>query len=547
MSELAGDAAQSDFWGETLDFLYSQGQVGNFELALLKQAKNLGLNGNTVVLTVPGEMVKTLIETKLREGIVEQFNAKLGIESTNLLVMIDESLLDAPKENPASAAPLNSSLKAGDGLDPGNAGTGPSADSATPTGATTSTGENPANLGTNLGTKNTKLSGGANTTGNPNNPTASASTPATAAIATAQTHRATATSTQSPSTRTANGLNPRYTFDSFVIGSSNSFTAAAAEAVVVNPAQTYNPLFIYGGPGLGKTHLLHAIGNYALVLNPKARVQYVSSEAFTNEFINAVAGAALNSFKAKYREVDYLLIDDIQFLKGKKGTLEEFFHTFNTLHTAGKQVVITSDVPPKELDDFEERLISRLEWGLLTDIQPPNLETRIAILRKKARQEGMVIPDEVTQWIASNVFSNIRELEGALIRVTAFSSLSGQPVTLRSAQEILRDFVTGKNSREITPKMIIEFTAKYFGIQAEEIMSPDRSRTVVGPRQVAMYLCRELTDLSLPKVGEAFGGRDHTTVMHAVKKIAKSMNEDSATYDSVTEITNDIRRTVREN
>lgn len=547
MSELAGDAAQSDFWGETLDFLYSQGQVGNFELALLKQAKNLGLNGNTVVLTVPGEMVKTLIETKLREGIIEQFNAKLGIESTNLLVMVDESLLDAPKENPASAAPLNSPLKAGDGLDPGNAGTGPSADSATPTGATTSTGDNPANLGMNLGTENTKLSGGADTTGNPNNPTASASTPATAAIATAQTHSATATSTQSPSNRTANGLNPRYTFDSFVIGSSNSFTAAAAEAVVVNPAQTYNPLFIYGGPGLGKTHLLHAIGNYALVLNPKARVQYVSSEAFTNEFINAVAGAALNSFKAKYREVDYLLIDDIQFLKGKKGTLEEFFHTFNTLHTAGKQVVITSDVPPKELDDFEERLISRLEWGLLTDIQPPNLETRIAILRKKARQEGMVIPDEVTQWIASNVFSNIRELEGALIRVTAFSSLSGQPVTLRSAQEILRDFVTGKNSREITPKMIIEFTAKYFGIQAEEIMSPDRSRTVVGPRQVAMYLCRELTDLSLPKVGEAFGGRDHTTVMHAVKKIAKSMNEDSATYDSVTEITNDIRRTVREN
>lgn len=547
MSELAGDAAQSDFWGETIDFLYSQGQVGNFELALLKQARNLGLNGNTVVLTVPGEMVKTLIETKLREGIVEQFNAKLGIESTNLLVMIDESLLDAPKENPAGAAPLNPPLKAGDGLDPGNAGTRPSPDSATPTGATTSTGDNPANLGTNLGTENTKLSGGANTTGNPNNPTASASTPATAAIATAQTHSATATSTQSPSTRTANGLNPRYTFDSFVIGSSNSFTAAAAEAVVVNPAQTYNPLFIYGGPGLGKTHLLHAIGNYALVLNPKARVQYVSSEAFTNEFINAVAGAALNSFKAKYREVDYLLIDDIQFLKGKKGTLEEFFHTFNTLHTAGKQVVITSDVPPKELDDFEERLISRLEWGLLTDIQPPNLETRIAILRKKARQEGMVIPDEVTQWIASNVFSNIRELEGALIRVTAFSSLSGQPVTLRSAQEILRDFVTGKNSREITPKMIIEFTAKYFGIQAEEIMSPDRSRTVVGPRQVAMYLCRELTDLSLPKVGEAFGGRDHTTVMHAVKKIAKSMNEDSATYDSVTEITNDIRRTVREN
>lgn len=547
MSELTGDAAQSDFWGETLDFLYSQGQVGNFELALLKQAKNLGLNGNTVVLTVPGEMVKTLIETKLCEGIIEQFNAKLGIESTNLLVMIDESLLDAPKENPASAAPLNSPLKAGDGLDPVNAGTRPSPDSATPTGATTSTGGNPANLGTNLGTENTKLSGGANTTGNPNNPTASASTPTTAAIATAQTHSATATSTQSPSTRTANGLNPRYTFDSFVIGSSNSFTAAAAEAVVVNPAQTYNPLFIYGGPGLGKTHLLHAIGNYALVLNPKARVQYVSSEAFTNEFINAVAGAALNSFKAKYREVDYLLIDDIQFLKGKKGTLEEFFHTFNTLHTAGKQVVITSDVPPKELDDFEERLISRLEWGLLTDIQPPNLETRIAILRKKARQEGMVIPDEVTQWIASNVFSNIRELEGALIRVTAFSSLSGQPVTLRSAQEILRDFVTGKNSREITPKMIIEFTAKYFGIQAEEIMSPDRSRTVVGPRQVAMYLCRELTDLSLPKVGEAFGGRDHTTVMHAVKKIAKSMNEDSATYDSVTEITNDIRRTVREN
>ena len=340
------------------------------------------------------------------------------------------------------------------------------------------------------------------------------------------------------------GLNPMYTFESFVIGSSNSFTAAAAESVVVSPAQAYNPLFIYGGSGLGKTHLLHAIGNYALELYPQAKVRYVSSEEFTNDFINAIATQTFPELQAKYREVDFLLIDDIQFLQGKEQTLEEFFHTFNTLHTARKQVVITSDVPPKELKSFEERIKSRLEWGLLTDIQPPNLETRIAILRRKSAQEDLQgYDDAVLEYIASNISSNIRELEGALLRVTAYAALSGGgSVSLDTAKEILRDFITGRNTRDITPQMIIEQTAQYFGLEVDEIMSTDRSRTVVNSRQVAMYLCRELTELSLPKVGEAFGGRDHTTVMHAVKKIEKTINEDSQTYQSITEITNQIRR-----
>ena len=342
------------------------------------------------------------------------------------------------------------------------------------------------------------------------------------------------------------GLNPTYTFDSFVIGSSNSFTAAAAESVVASPAKAYNPLFIYGGPGLGKTHLLHAIGNYALELYPDSKVKYISSEEFTNEFINAIASQTFAEFQARYREVDFLLIDDIQFLAGKEQTLEEFFHTFNTLHTAQKQVVITSDVAPKELKGFEERVRSRLEWGLMADIQPPSLETRIAILRRKAQAGNMQMPDDVAEFIASNVDSDIRALEGALIRVTAYWSLNHVPATIETAKLAIRDLMTGKGAKEITPEMIIDCTAQYFSLTSEDLLSANRSRTVVGPRQIAMYLCRELTDLSLPQVGAAFGGRDHTTVMHANKKVAASMKEDTQTFKSVSDISDAVRRATRE-
>lgn len=342
------------------------------------------------------------------------------------------------------------------------------------------------------------------------------------------------------------GLNPTYTFDSFVIGSSNSFTAAAAESVVASPAKAYNPLFIYGGPGLGKTHLLHAIGNYALELYPESKVKYISSEEFTNEFINAIASQTFADFQARYREVDFLLIDDIQFLAGKEQTLEEFFHTFNTLHTAQKQVVITSDVAPKELKGFEERVRSRLEWGLMADIQPPSLETRIAILRRKAQAGNLQMPDDVAEFIASNVDSDIRALEGALIRVTAYWSLNHVPATIETAKLAIRDLMTGKGAKEITPEMIIDCTAQYFALKPEDLLSANRSRTVVGPRQIAMYLCRELTDLSLPQVGAAFGGRDHTTVMHANKKVAASMKEDTKTFKSVSDISDAVRRATRE-
>lgn len=342
------------------------------------------------------------------------------------------------------------------------------------------------------------------------------------------------------------GLNPTYTFDSFVIGSSNSFTAAAAESVVASPAKAYNPLFIYGGPGLGKTHLLHAIGNYALELYPESKVKYISSEEFTNEFINAIASQTFADFQARYREVDFLLIDDIQFLAGKEQTLEEFFHTFNTLHTAQKQVVITSDVAPKELKGFEERVRSRLEWGLMADIQPPSLETRIAILRRKAQAGNLQMPDDVAEFIASNVDSDIRALEGALIRVTAYWSLNHVPATIETAKLAIRDLMTGKGAKEITPEMIIDCTAQYFALKSEDLLSANRSRTVVGPRQIAMYLCRELTDLSLPQVGAAFGGRDHTTVMHANKKVAASMKEDTQTFKSVSDISDAVRRATRE-
>ena len=338
-------------------------------------------------------------------------------------------------------------------------------------------------------------------------------------------------------------LNPKYLFETFVIGSSNRFAHAAAVAVAEAPAKAYNPLFIYGESGLGKTHLLHAIGHYARSLYPGTRVRYVSSEEFTNEFINSIRDDKGDGFRQRYRDMDILLVDDIQFLQSKESTQEEFFHTFNTLHNANKQIVISSDRPPKQLVTLEDRLRNRFEWGLTTDVQPPELETRIAILRKKALQEQLNAPPEVLEFIASRISRNIRELEGALIRVTAFASLNRAPVDLQLAEIVLKDLVPGGEEAgpEITAQVIMQQTAAYFGLSVDDLCGSSRSRVLVTARQIAMYLCRELTDLSLPKIGAQFGGRDHTTVMHADRKIRTMMAERRSIYNQVTELTNRIK------
>jgi len=337
-------------------------------------------------------------------------------------------------------------------------------------------------------------------------------------------------------------LNAKYSFDNFVIGSSNRFSHAAAVAVAEAPAKAYNPLFIYGGSGLGKTHLLHAIGHYAISLFKGCRMRYVSSEEFTNDFINAIANNRAPEFQARYREVDILLIDDIQFLQGKDSTQEAFFHTFNTLHDHNKQVVVTSDLPPKQLTGFEDRMRSRFEWGLITDVQAPDLETRIAILRKKAASERIDINDDVVELMASKVSSNVRELEGALIRVTAFSNLNKAPISMELARTVLKDLVLTEDTNVVSPVDIISITATFYQLTVDDLYGSSRSQTIALARQVAMYLSREMTNLSLPKIGQLFGNRDHTTVMYANKKISELMKERRSIYNQVTELTSRIKQ-----
>ncbi|MGY6499216.1 MAG: chromosomal replication initiator protein DnaA [Microcella sp.] len=340
-------------------------------------------------------------------------------------------------------------------------------------------------------------------------------------------------------------LNDKYSFDNFVIGGSNRFAHAAAVAVAEAPAKAYNPLFVYGESGLGKTHLLHAIGHYAENLYPGIRVRYVSSEEFTNDFINSIANNRASLFQSRYREIDILLIDDIQFLQGKDSTQEAFFHTFNTLHDHNKQVVITSDLPPKHLTGFEDRMRSRFEWGLITDVQAPDLETRIAILRKKAQNDRLQVRDDVLEYMASKVSSNIRELEGTLIRVTAFANLNRTPVDLQLVQTVLKDLITLDEDNVIAPVDIINHTAAYFKLTVDDLYGSSRSQAVATARQIAMYLCRELTNLSLPKIGQLFGNRDHTTVMYANKKISELMKERRSIYNQVTELTSRIKQNHR--
>ncbi len=353
--------------------------------------------------------------------------------------------------------------------------------------------------------------------------------------ASGEDHSATSSPPRSPS------FHPKYSFDSFVIGSSNRFAHAAALAVAEGPAQAYNPLFIYGGAGLGKTHLLHAIGRYVLEFHPRLTIRYISTEQFTNEFVFALQRRTIPVFHGRYRAADVLLIDDIQFLEGKEGIQEEFFHTFNALHPTS-QIVITSDRPPKKIATLEERLRTRFEWGLITDIQPPDLETRLAILRTKNESEGLGAPPDVMEFIAGRIQTNIRELEGALIRVAAYASLTRSEMTLGLAQDVLRSLLAHTGEARVTPDLAISVTADYFDVTPEEIRSPNRSRPLVTARQMAMYLCRELTDLSLPNIGERFGGRDHSTVLYATNKVREQLRADQGCYEQVRELTARIRQ-----
>jgi chromosomal replication initiator protein len=484
-------------WHNTLTTLDTDG-LPPAQRAFLRQAKFVGLLEQTALLAVPDEFTKDIVETRVRQEVVSALSSQLGFE-IRLAVTIDPVLRaeNQPEHQPEPE-------EAGD---------------------LASLAELEADESPDLSSPFSTFRA-ATTTGS-------------------QSGRPRIADREATAVEVAR-LNPKYTFDTFVIGASNRFAHAAAVAVAEAPAKAYNPLFVYGQSGLGKTHLLHAIGHYARNLYPNVRVRYVNSEEFTNDFINSIRDDKSSAFQSRYRNVDVLLIDDIQFLQGKVQTQEEFFHTFNTLHNANKQVVITSDLPPKHLSGFEARMRSRFEWGLLTDVQPPDLETRIAILRKKAIQEKMTTPDEVLEFIASRISTNIRELEGALIRVTAFASLNRQSVDLNLAEIVLKDNFPDDQSNQITSATIMAQTAAYFGLSMEEMCGASRSRALVTARQTSMYLCRELTELSLPKIGQLFGGRDHTTVMHAERKIRQLMSERRATYNQVTELTNRIRNQSRD-
>jgi len=564
----------AEVWARSLDELATM-QIEPHQRAWLKLTRPLGLVENTALIATPNEFVKEQLETRLRALITHALSRELG-RSIQLAVTVDPTAITGAPAFPA--APADPGLAAGQeghAAMPGTLG-GPT-DGRVPRapdplhdrGSLGSPGSPGAtgSLGTTGG-----LPGGAEAgngpgdgqlglAGHPGLATPAAQAPGYPsarpglapvdgaplggpfdALAGRPQHPGPLPGAPRP---TQARLNPKYTFETFVIGSSNRFAHAAAVAVAEAPAKAYNPLFVYGDSGLGKTHLLHAIGHYAQSLYHGVKVRYVSSEEFTNDFINMIRDGKQDGFRRRYRDVDVLLVDDIQFLENKEGTQEEFFHTFNTLHNASKQIVISSDRAPKRLVTLEDRLRSRFEWGLITDVQPPELETRIAILRKKAVQEGLNAPPEALEYIASRISTNIRELEGALIRVTAFASLNRQSVDLQLAEIVLKDLIPEAQGPEITAATIMGQTASYFGLSIDDLCGTSRSRVLVTARQIAMYLCRELTDLSLPKIGQQFGGRDHTTVMHADRKIRNLMAERRSIYNQVTELTNRIKQQAR--
>ena len=515
----------AEVWARSLDGLADL-QIQPHQRAWLKLTRPLGLVENTALIATPNEFVKEQLETRLRVLVTQALSQQLG-RDIQLAVTVDPAPQAAmpgsgPGQDlgPGTPEPPAPHLQgvglhevgrqglAGPQVAEGDLGPGPAAPHAHPAhdGGVPNAGEH-----------------GRQDQGRPGGPGG----------------------IQPAARLGGTRLNSKYTFETFVIGSSNRFAHAAAVAVAEAPAKAYNPLFVYGDSGLGKTHLLHAIGHYAQTLYSGLKVRYVSSEEFTNDFINMIRDGKQDGFRRRYRDVDVLLVDDIQFLENKEGTQEEFFHTFNTLHNASKQIVISSDRAPKRLVTLEDRLRSRFEWGLLTDVQPPELETRIAILRRKAIQEGLNAPPEVLEYIASRISTNIRELEGALIRVTAFASLNRQSVDLQLAEIVLKDLIPEAQGPQITAATIMGQTASYFGLSIDDLCGTSRSRVLVTARHIAMYLCRELTDLSLPKIGQQFGGRDHTTVINADRKIRSLMAERRSIYTQVTELTNRIKQQAR--
>ena len=506
----------AEVWARSLDGLADL-QIQPHQRAWLKLTRPLGLVENTALIATPNEFVKEQLETRLRALITQALSQQLG-RDIQLAVTVDP----APQATmPASGEDLGAEPQA-----PRLAGLAgpqvPEPDLGSPLGSPASA----PHAHPSHDAPGEPAPGVLGVHADPGRPGGPGGMPQAPRLG---------------GTR----LNSKYTFETFVIGSSNRFAHAAAVAVAEAPAKAYNPLFIYGDSGLGKTHLLHAIGHYAQTLYSGLKVRYVSSEEFTNDFINMIRDGKQDGFRRRYRDVDVLLVDDIQFLENKEGTQEEFFHTFNTLHNASKQIVISSDRAPKRLVTLEDRLRSRFEWGLLTDVQPPELETRIAILRRKAIQDTLNVPPEVLEYIASRISTNIRELEGALIRVTAFASLNRQSVDLQLAEIVLKDLIPEAQGPQITAATIMGQTASYFGLSIEDLCGTSRSRVLVTARHIAMYLCRELTDLSLPKIGQQFGGRDHTTVINADRKIRSLMAERRSIYTQVTELTNRIKQQAR--
>jgi len=539
------EADLAEVWARSLEELATM-QIEPHQRAWLKLTRPLGLVENTALIATPNEFVKEQLETRLRALITHALSRELG-RSIQLAVTVDPTAITA-----STAFPAEPPAAGGDGQGAGPPGLG-STEGSPPVGQSPT--ENAARDGNGRPMIPAPSPGYADQASSPpaGSPDGGAAIrPGGPALGGpfdplgSRPHAAGPPGALPGTPRpTQARLNPKYTFETFVIGSSNRFAHAAAVAVAEAPAKAYNPLFIYGDSGLGKTHLLHAIGHYAQSLYHGVKVRYVSSEEFTNDFINMIRDGKQDGFRRRYRDVDVLLVDDIQFLENKEGTQEEFFHTFNTLHNASKQIVISSDRAPKRLVTLEDRLRSRFEWGLITDVQPPELETRIAILRKKAVQEGLNAPPEALEYIASRISTNIRELEGALIRVTAFASLNRQSVDLQLAEIVLKDLIPEAQGPEITAATIMGQTASYFGLSIDDLCGTSRSRVLVTARQIAMYLCRELTDLSLPKIGQQFGGRDHTTVMHADRKIRSLMAERRSIYNQVTELTNRIKQQAR--
>ena len=533
----------ADVWARSLDGLADL-QIKPHQRAWLKLTRPLGLVENTALIATPNEFVKEQLETRLRALVTHALSAELG-RSIQLAVTVDPVSAAGPV--PPDFAPGETGRHDIDRPPGGMAYSGAAYGGPAPGGLPHDTGEQPV-LASSLPPAGVPLDGPRDSLDGPSGPGVSGGQGPGDARQPSPPLRPEPHAAPVPYAVPRPGgarLNPKYTFETFVIGSSNRFAHAAAVAVAEAPAKAYNPLFVYGDSGLGKTHLLHAIGHYAQTLYTGVKVRYVSSEEFTNDFINMIRDGKQDGFRRRYRDVDVLLVDDIQFLENKEGTQEEFFHTFNTLHNASKQIVISSDRAPKRLVTLEDRLRSRFEWGLLTDVQPPELETRIAILRRKAIQEGLNAPPEVLEYIASRISTNIRELEGALIRVTAFASLNRQSVDLQLAEIVLKDLIPEAQGPQITIATIMGQTASYFGLSMEDLSGTSRSRVLVTARHIAMYLCRELTDLSLPKIGQQFGGRDHTTVMNADRKIRSLMAERRSIYNQVTELTNRIKQQAR--